>query len=61
MKDKNRSNLQHKNGHGFNAYLPSLKPNTGVKTDIIQETWVDEGQGQIRHAAQLDQTVNLKP
>ena len=34
--------------------LPSLKPHTRMKTDVIQQARIDKGQRQVRHPAQLD-------
>jgi hypothetical protein len=41
------------------THLPPFVPNTRMKTDVIQQTWVNEGQGQIWHPTQLNQTVDL--
>ena len=41
------------------ANLPALEPHTRMKADVVKQSRIDEGQCQIWHSAQLDQTVNL--
>ena len=36
------------------TYLPSLEANTWMEADIVEETRVDEGESEIRHATQFD-------
>lgn len=40
-------------------YLPSFVPHTWMKADLVQETGVNAGQGQIWHPTQLNQTIYL--
>lgn len=40
-------------------YLPPFVPHTWMKADVVQETGVNEGQGQIWHPTQLNQTIYL--
>lgn len=31
-----------------------------MKADVVQESWIDKGKGEIGHPRQLDQTVHLE-